>query len=272
VIDSHGAASTATVALTVSGSAVPEPALLQGVQVEEDASSMNLYQDILDGAATVLGEEVSFVSVDTVGTLGTVSLGADSLVYTADDPILDGLWGDDHLNTQFLYTVRTADGELHTGAVDVRVTGLGDVPEASPDSFAVGEGGSTGNLWNTLLANDFDADEGQEVDIATVSTVGTVGRVSLDTAGNSLVYHADTAAIMALNPGETLTDHFTYTLKGAYGAPESTTTVTVTVTGEGMTMMAMDQSDTEPAHSADAFSAPLSWGGSSGAEAGWALL
>ncbi|MDP3748009.1 MAG: Ig-like domain-containing protein [Phenylobacterium sp.] len=230
IVDSHGAASTATVALTVTGSPVAEPALAASAFVEEDASSDNLYQSVLDLAEFVLGESVTLVSIDTGGTLGSVSLGDDSLVYTADHPSLDALWGDHGGDTQFLYTVRTAGGELHTGAVQVTLTGVNDAPEARPDALSIGEGGSSGNLWTSLLSNDLDLDAGQRLDVWSVDTTGTAGRVTFDLNARSLVYNADTPAISSLDAGETLIDSFTYTVRDELGA-FSTTTVTVTVAG-----------------------------------------
>ncbi|WP_332770656.1 beta strand repeat-containing protein [Phenylobacterium sp.] len=230
IVDSHGAASTATVALTITGSPVAEPALVGAAFVDEDASSENLYQSVLDLAEFVLGEDVTLVSIDAAGTLGSVTLDDDSLVYTADHPSLDALWGDDGASTQFLYTVRTASGNLHTGAIEVEIAGINDAPQATPDLLQIGEGGSSGNLWNSLLANDLDADAGQGRDISAIDTTGMIGRVSFDPATHSLAYHADTAAITVLNAGETLVDRFTYTVEDDDGAISSTT-VTITVAG-----------------------------------------
>jgi len=233
VVDSHGAASTATVSLTITGAALPEDGLRLYTYAEEDGVTDNLYESVLDLAQFTLGEPVTLVSVDAAGTLGTVSLGDHSLVYAADDPELDALWGDDRLTTQFIFTVRTAGGQLHTGAVDILVEGINDDPIANPDTAAVEEGGVTANLWNILMANDTDLDGEQSHTISAIDTAGTVGHVIFDGAAHSLVYAADTAAIAALKPGESLVDHFGYTVRDSYGFVSSTS-VAVTVTGTGV--------------------------------------
>jgi VCBS repeat-containing protein len=232
VTDAHGATSTATVDVTITGASLPEERLHVGAYATEDGATDNLYDFILDQAAYTLGQDVTLVSVGTAGTRGSVTQGDQSIVYIADDPSFDSMWADDQDETQFLFTVRTADGHLHTGAVDVVISGVNDVPVAVADAFAINEGASSGNLWDSLLANDTDADDGQAHSISAVDTAGTLGHVSFDTATHSLVYSADTAAVTALQPGQTLLDHFGYTFRDEIGAI-STTIVSVTVTGAG---------------------------------------
>jgi uncharacterized protein len=68
-----------------------------------------------------------------------------------------------------------------------------------------------------------------------VDTTGTLGRVLFDPmAGAAVRYAADTPELLALAPGETIEDHFTYTIRDLAdgdNGPTSTATVTVTVTG-----------------------------------------
>lgn len=236
VVDSHGAASTATVSVTITGAPIPEQALIVGAAVDEDASTDDLYQQIIDQAQEALGEPVTLVGVDTTGTKGSVAWSGQSLVYTADDPSFDAMWADQHMPAEFTFTVKTASGQLHTGAVDINVYAANDDPIANPDTVGVDGGASTANLWDALMANDTDADAGQRHAISAVDTTGTLGHVAFDAATHSLVYSADSSTMKALPPGQTLTDHFAYTFRDETGGVSSTT-VTVTVTGHTATLV-----------------------------------
>jgi VCBS repeat-containing protein len=207
-----------------------EPDLVISSTALEDGSTEDLLASILDQASAALGEPVTLVSVDTSHLVGSVSQSATELIYTADDPSLDGLWGDDSQEVDFLYTVRTASGALHTGGVDIRVFGVNDAPTAAPDAVSVASGGATGNLWTQLLGNDHDPDVGQILDISAIDTVGALGRITFDAATQSVVYHADTDAVGHLAQGQTLTDTFRYTLHDEEGST-SIGVVTVTVGG-----------------------------------------
>lgn len=233
ITDSHGATSTATVELTVSSGAVAEPELILNAYVREDETTEDLTALILENAGYVFGDGVTLVGVDAAGTVGSVSFGPGGLTYSADAPVQDHYWGDATDEAMFLYTVRTADGELHTGGVYVAIEGMNDDPIGTDDALALGEGGSTGQLWHVLLDNDVEIDTYQMLSITAVDTTGTVGRVAFDAGARSLAYHADTAAFEALDEGEVLVDHFTYTLSDDMGAV-STAVVTVTVTGDGV--------------------------------------
>ncbi len=232
ITDTHGATSTATVNLTVTGGPVAEPGLVIATFIQEDATTEDLTAQIRENALLALGEDVRVVSVHTAGTVGSVDFGAGGLTYTADDPSQDAFWGDVSDEAWFLYTLRTASGELHTGGVLVFVEAMNDAPVGFADAFALNEGGASGELWNTLLANDVEVDTYQDLEITGVDTTGTVGRISFDAQAHSLVYHADTETIAALEEGEVLIDSFTYTLSDDVGAT-STAVVTVTVTGDG---------------------------------------
>jgi len=237
VTDAHGASSTATVNLTVTGGPVAEPDLVIADAVLEDGSTDNLLGAILEQAAFALGEPVTLVSIDTTGLVGSVTHTATELVYTADAPSLDALWGDGKERVGFLYTVQTASGALHTGGVQIDVFGVNDAPAAQADAVSVGSGSASANLWSQLLANDHDPDVGQLLDISAIDTAGALGRITFDAATQSVVYHADTAAVAHLAPGQTLTDTFHYTLHDEEGAT-SIGLVTVTVSGASAAAMA----------------------------------
>ena len=116
----------------------------------------------------------------------------------------------------------------------MQVFGVNDPAVAVNDAVQVEEG-QVINLASTLLANDLDPDSGA-FQFVSVDTAGTVGRVMVNPLNGTLHYAADTPELLALEAGEMIVDHFTYTIRdladGDHG-PTSTATVAVTVTGVG---------------------------------------
>jgi VCBS repeat-containing protein len=234
MVDSHGAASTATVNLTISGGGVVfDPRLRIIESVNEDAVTGNLYE-LINEAMAQFGPQTSLVSIDTAGTRGTVAFDPDAhvLTYAADHPSLDSLAPDTQAYTSFFYTVRTPGGDLRTGEIKMQVLGINDSAVAVDDALAVQEGGVI-DLFRTLTLNDIDPDS-LAFQFVSVNTAGTLGRITFDPMSTVFRYAADTPELLALDPGETLIDSFTYTIRDRAdgdNGPTSTATVTVTVTG-----------------------------------------
>ena len=214
VMDSHGAASTATVNLTINGGGVVlDPRLRITESVNEDEVTGNLYELINDAMAQ-FGPGTSLISIDTAGTLGTVAFDANAhvLTYAADHPSLDSLaHGDTQADTSLFYTVLTPGGDLRTGEIRMRVFGVNDSAIAVDDAVQVGEG-QVINLASTLLANDLDPDS-SAFQFVSVDTTGTLGRAMVDPLNGTLHYAADTPELLALDAGEMIVDHFTYTIR-----------------------------------------------------------
>ncbi len=122
------------------------------------------------------------------------------------------------------------DGLRVTRAFVITVADVNEAPVAEGDAVAVDEDAATSNLWSTLLANDSDPDAGTTLTIQSVDTSATNGSVIFDPATQTLRYVADADAYDLLLPGQTATDHFTYTVTDGDGLT-STATVEVTVTG-----------------------------------------
>lgn len=143
--------------------------------------------------------------------------------------------------------VRVADPDgLHADqAFTITVADLNEAPTAANDSVAVNEDASTPNLWNQLLGNDGDPDDGDSIAIASVDGSGTLGTLQFDASTHTLVYVADDDAFDMLAPGQTMVDSFTYTITDADGLTD-TATVSVTVTGvaDGINVNAGNGNDT----------------------------
>jgi len=102
-------------------------------------------------------------------------------------------------------------------------------PTAGNDGVSTDEDTATANIWSTVLANDSD-DSQPPLSITAVDSSGTVGLVSLNTAGTSLVYDPN-GQFESLGQGDTATDTFTYTINDIHGGSSTAATVTVTING-----------------------------------------
>jgi VCBS repeat-containing protein len=230
VVDSHGAASTATVNLTVNGGPAIEVEARDSVFEDYSADLIN---DEIHRLIGSFGPDAKLVGVDTTGTRGTVTFDPETglITYTADDPSFDALrTGDDPDSTSFLFIVESGDGSRHYGRALLTVYGENDAPVAADDHVAATEG-QVLDLWSTMLANDHDA-EGEYMFLTSVDQSSTLGRVEYDLGIGALRYYADTPELLELDEGETVVDSFTYTIDDYNGVP-STATVYVTVTGTG---------------------------------------
>jgi VCBS repeat-containing protein len=199
----------------------------------EDGTTANLVPLLLANDTDAdAGDTLGITAVDTAGTVGTVAFNAatQTLTYAADAAAQDALATGETASDAFSYTVTDSHGETSTAAVTVTVTGVNDAPVAAADSVAVAEDATTANLAAVLLANDTDADNGDQRRITAVDTTGTSGTVSFNASTQTLTYSADAAAQDALSAGQSATDHFAYGVTDLFGV-SSTATVTVTVTG-----------------------------------------
>jgi hypothetical protein len=118
----------------------------------------------------------------------------------------------------------------NVATASIAVNAVHYAPVAVDDAASVDEDATTGNLRDALLANDADADAGDTKTIAAVDTTGTLGTVLFDAATGELRYRADADAFDALEPGETATDSFFYTVRDSAGET-STARVTMTISG-----------------------------------------
>jgi len=193
---------------------MPEPAG-DDVAIDAGARTENL-------VATLLANDTNadrIVDVDQSDTTGAVSFEPDAgeLTYTASG-FAD--LGDGETTTDtFRYTVEF-DGETASARVEVSVTGVG--PKPASDTIEVAAGQTTGNLRDTLLAND-----GRTERIAGVDTADTTGAVTFDADAGRLTYTA--GSFTELGEGQTASDSFRY--RAARNDDSARADVAVTVVG-----------------------------------------
>jgi hypothetical protein len=223
VTDAGGLMSTATATVTITGKSPPPPPPPAEPDayfiVEEDGTSQDMWGSINE----FLGIELA--SVETNGLLGTLNwdLEGGTLTFTADHASSDPLTFDQSQWTY--YTAVGTGGERKL--IGLQIYGVNDAIVAVEDEFAVGEGAATANLWGSIIGNDVDPDNSVNTRrITSIDTTGTLGTVTLDSSGGTLIYSAEA---LDIDPNSVLTDTFTYTVTD--GSTTSTATVTVHVTG-----------------------------------------
>ena len=180
-----------------------------------------------------------------LGTYGQLTVNADgTYTYVVDNrnALVDALDPGASLSEAFNYTV--SDGALtDVGVVNITINGVNDAPVATNDTGTAVEAGGTlnttpgSNAIGNVISNDRDVDNrdgnnlkappegtvvavrtGDKEGAGTAGTVGTAlkglyGSLTLN-ANGSYTYVVDNAnpRVDALNPGDTLSESFNYTL------------------------------------------------------------
>ncbi len=163
------------------------------------------------------GDSLSFSSLDTSGTIGSVKI-ADGGATLRFDPAehFDALAPGQSAQDSFRYSVADSHGGIAGAKVTVSVSGVDDAPQAVADQGEVEEGAGAGSL--PVRANDTDVDGGPKL-VASV-TQPAHGTAAVGSEGLDVSYQP--------NPGycndDEAPDSFTYTLDGG-----STATVAVAV-------------------------------------------
>ncbi len=222
---------------------------------DADASS-SLTVSAIGGGGTV-GQAVN-------GTYGVLTLNSDgSYTYAATRSGADGLVAGATATDTFTYTVSDGGGPTATADLVITVTGVG--PQAVADTGAVNEDATlTVNDASGVISND---DDNASYDVeslaitgishgvtgnsgnAAQAVTGTYGVLTM-AADGSYEYIANQAAADVLDPSETATDVFTYTVKDDDNINASTATLTITVTGLADAITAVDDTDAVNAGSA----------------------
>lgn len=199
-----------------------------------------------------------------VTAFGTLTLQADG-AYTYR-PSID-LPAGRSVQDLFSYTIADPSGATSTTTITITITGVDDAPVAVPDANRVRAGG-VGTASGNVVAGgassdgpDRDADAGDVLSVRGVvagsATGPIVAGVNAPVAGaygtvvigpdGRYTYSLDQAdaAVLALRPGQTLTDTFSYTIADASGTT-ATTTLTITIEGNqpptaGSSTLVVDQ-------------------------------
>jgi len=206
-------------------------------------------------AGTASGPVSGGVGSTVTGQYGTVTIapnGAYSYVPDGSDPRLTALRPGQTVVDTFTYTITDGNGGSSTTTLTITLEGVDEPPAAAPDTnrlradSTVPAAGNTVNGGSAGDRPDLDPDgdaltvvgvrAGADPATAAGAGVGTAipgryGSVVLQPDGSyAYVVDRTNPAVLALRPGETLTDPFTYTVADP-GGQRATTTLTITIDG-----------------------------------------
>jgi hypothetical protein len=234
IADSEGLASnTATVTINI-GAVNDRPVVVDdAVTTDEDtATSIAILtndSDVEDqgfNGANVLLEDKG----DGVGeySFASVSVNADGSLAITPKTNINGVYS-------FTYTVTDSEGLASEAAtVTLTINAINDAPVALDNTAQLQE---EGQFEVNVLGNDSDVDEGDSLDVSSVTVVSdaTNGQTSVTNTG---------AIIYTANANFFGNDSFTYTVKDSQGAVSNVATVTMTVTSVNDKPVASAQAQT----------------------------
>src|SRR4051812_34450725 len=163
-------------------------------------------------------------SVDTTGTIGTVTVNGDNTITYNPNGHFEALKAGQTATDSFKYKARKNSVKSGDATVTVTITGVNDAPVAADDSATTDED-STKTI--SVLSNDTDAD-GDALHVGSLDKTGTQGNVTIN--GDNTVTYDPNHKFDSLKPGDTATDTFKYKANDG-SADSNAATVTVTITG-----------------------------------------
>lgn len=229
--DGNGGTDSATVTITVNGTNDAPVASQDAFTTDEDSvlSTGNVLANDTDAEGDTLGID----SVDTAGTVGSVTSNGDGTFDYDPSGQFDTLAAGENATDSFAYTVTDGNGGTDTATVTITINGLNEAPVARDDSFLTDKNTALTNR-NLLIDNGSGGDSDPNGDALTVSAFDATsaqGATVSITANGELDYDpTGAAALQALALGESVVDTFSYTVDDGNGAT-ATATVTVSVTG-----------------------------------------
>ena len=219
--DEHGAHSSSTVTVTITGTNdAPVAHADTAAGTENQVLSIAVLAndtDVDDGAV------LSLVSASAPAGQGSASLSGNNVVFNPGSDF-DHLAAGATATVLLSYTMQDEYGAQSSSTVTVTVTGTNDAPVAHADTASTTENQT---ISIAVLGNDTDVDDGAVLSL--VSAAGPAGKGSVSTSGNNVVFDPGTD-FDHLAAGATETVVLTYTMQDEHGATSSST-VTVTVTG-----------------------------------------
>lgn len=239
VSDGEGGSDAATVTIAIAGvtdNVDPSADDDGGVGFTTDEDSSFTTDSVLDNDTDANpGQTLSVLSIDTTGTLGSVTDNGDGTFDYDPDGLYESLGVGQTASTTFEYTVSDGNGGTDVGLVTITITGANDAPTASDDSGSMSEDAVSSAI--NVLGNDTDPDSG---DTKTVVSVGTPTNGGSVTNNGTNVSFTPGASFQDLQVGENDSTQFTYTMQDAAGV-QSTASVTITVTGVNDNPVADDE-------------------------------
>jgi VCBS repeat-containing protein len=230
ISDEHGATSTSSLTITVTGTNDGPVANADTAAGTENQilgiDALANDTDVDDGAVKTL------VSVSAPAGKGSASIVGNQVRFdpgTAFDHLAVGATETVVLS----YTMKDEHGATASSTITVTVTGTNDGPVANPDAASTGENSP---VTVNVLANDTDVDDGAVLTVTAAST--PAGQGSASVVANQVAFDPG-SDFDYLDTGETANVVVSYTITDEHGATSSST-VTVTVNGANDAPVAND--------------------------------
>ena len=222
--DEHGASSSSTVTITVTGTNDGPVANHDAASTDENAA---VTVDVLandtdpdDGAI------LSLVSASAPAGQGSASVVAGNQVQFDPGTDFDHLDTGESAQVVVSYTIEDEHGAQATSTVTITVGGANDAPVAVDDAAATTEDDS---VSGNVLANDTDVD-GETLTVTNPGTyIGAYGTLVL--AADGSYTYTPGAGAQALGEGQVASEVFNYTASD--GTVSDAATLTITLTGLG---------------------------------------
>jgi len=176
VIDGKGGSVAQSATITITGENDGPVAVADTGNANEDgpAVSINLTGNDTDPDAS---DDTEILSIDTAGTLGTVTINVDNDSVTYDpNGQFESLAAGETTTDSFSYTVTDGNGGISAATITVTITGQNDAPTvgADNDPVTVNEGDTA---ENTGMFADIDVSDA-------IAITASVGTITQDTGAN----------------------------------------------------------------------------------------
>ncbi|MCW2085679.1 VCBS repeat-containing protein [Bradyrhizobium diazoefficiens] len=219
VTDEHGATSSSTLTITLTGTNDAPVAVADTNSGSEDSTITGTVasndSDIDDGAVLTYAQ-TSAVAGLTINADGSYSLDAGNAAY---QHLAQGATTDVVAN----YTVTDEHGATSNSSLTITLSGTNDAPVAVADTDS---GLEDSTITGTVASNDSDVDDGA---ILTYAQTSAVAGLTINADG-SYSFDAANAAYQHLAQGATTDVVANYTVTDEHGATSSST-LTITLTG-----------------------------------------
>ncbi|WP_412554969.1 VCBS domain-containing protein [Shimia sp. MIT1388] len=219
ISDGQGGTTTVTYDITIEGQNDAPLALAVSATATED-SPIVVTADYSD----VDTNDTHSFSIDTAGTLGTVTNNGDGTFSYDPTAAFDSLAAGETATDTFTYTVDDGNGGTATETVTITIQGQNDAPMALAVSDSSDENGPA-----ITVAADYSDVDASDTHTFSVDTTGTLGAVTNN--GDGTFDYDPNGAFESLAVGETAIDTFTYTVDDGNGGT-ATETVTITIQGQ----------------------------------------
>jgi VCBS repeat-containing protein len=218
--DDHGEPAGSTLTITVTGTNDAPVAQAVGADADEDGPAVPISADFTDADTS----DTHTFTIDTTGTLGSVTNNGDGTFSYDPNGKFEGLAVGETANDTFSYTVDDGHGGTSTETVTVTIHGQNDKPVAEAVAADANEDGPA-----VPISADFSDPDTNDTHSFSIDTTGTLGSVTNNNDGT--FSYDPNGKFDSLADGETTTDTFSYTVDDGHGGT-STATVTVTIHGQ----------------------------------------